>query len=191
VPARSPAASPLETPTRGAKSPAGRPLRRQVSSSKSRCSAVNACGAESVLRTSRRPRALLARGGTRAGGSSKAGASASSLSPAAAPSGGESLAASPTVGVTGAGPSGPLEPLARSGSLVLRPCAPALSGQGGSKSAAGSLLAGSSYGPSSRNLSSILPPSRRVPRRSGRSISSTYFSRFPHKNFGGDYNPRC
>ena len=48
----------LETPTSGAKSPAGRPLRCQVSRISSRCSAVmDGCGESSGF-TSRRPLAL-------------------------------------------------------------------------------------------------------------------------------------
>src|SRR5262249_48375198 len=55
----------LDTPTKAAKSPAGRPLRCQVSSNSSRCSAVNTGAGEGSFLTSCRPRIRLASLGCR------------------------------------------------------------------------------------------------------------------------------
>src|SRR5262245_25460408 len=64
-------------PTRAAKSPAGKPLRRQVSSSNRRCSPVNGAGAASPVLTRRLPRNGVFGRGSPAGFSSSPGSPSS------------------------------------------------------------------------------------------------------------------
>jgi hypothetical protein len=72
----------LETPTRGAKSPAGRPLRRQASKSSRRCWPVRGWAAAS-FRTRRRPRTCRLRQPVRAPGSAGAASAARAPEPGA------------------------------------------------------------------------------------------------------------